>query len=119
MAVGAPEVVDGSVVSDCQEPGTQNAAGRVEEFGPVPQRQERLLDDLGGDPAIPARPGGLRHHGSAVSAIEMGKGILGTLDQPLNEARFGYEFARVVWEPLGRDSLSRHGNHLRLLLMHW
>ena len=79
VAVCPPEVIDGPIVGDRHQPGAQRAARRVKKLGAVPQRQERLLDHLGGDPPIPASPCGRGEHGRAVPVIEAGEGILGPL----------------------------------------
>ena len=70
-AACSPEVIDGPVVGDRHQPWAQRAARRVEELGPVPQCEERLLGHLGGDPpisdssALPPRtpPGRADHRG--------------------------------------------------------
>ena len=86
MATIASKVIDRPISGDGEQPAEQRSARWVEELGPVPQRQERLLDDLDRDRLIPARPRRLGEHGAAVTVVEMRERHLRALDQTANQA---------------------------------
>ena len=107
MPAGGPEVIDGPVPRDGQQPAPERAARRIELFGPVPQREERLLDDLRGDPSITARAGP-RQDRRRVSVVESGNGLVGAVNDLANEDGVGHRLDRPIGKRAGQGMRDRH-----------
>ena len=65
------------VAGDRAQPGAERSDGRIEALGAVPERQEDLLDDVLGDPAVARQAKRRRVQGGGVAIVERGEGVLG------------------------------------------
>ncbi len=73
---GCPQSVDRPVASDRVEPGRERPDIRVEQLRPVPEREERFLDDLLGHLPIRCQPVRRREDRVDVPIVEIAEGRL-------------------------------------------
>ena len=90
MAGRRPQAIDRPIAGDRRQPRRQCSATRIKLFRTVPQGEERLLDDLGGNRAISAwHVIAADEDGTVVSVVEDAESLLGSSDQLAHQARIG------------------------------